>query len=73
MVKKIVEKENREPLAYLHLIKKGGWDMAKNGHVGKPKRCDAIPGSGACKKTRKNAGMYCRNCTAVDTVVGKRR
>lgn len=40
--------------------------MGKNKQFpGKPRNCDNVPGSLACKKTRKNGGMYCKDCSAV--------
>jgi len=43
--------------------------MAKNkknqphGQNGKPKKCDKVPQSSACKKTQKHQGMYCKDCS----------
>lgn len=28
----------------------------------KPKGCDNVPYLGACKKTKRNGGMLCKNC-----------
>lgn len=39
--------------------------MSKIHYPGRPKKCDNIPGYGACLKAKKNGCVLCKNCGAV--------